>query len=65
MGFQRLGHALPLHHGRNENVHALVAGGINFGKVLPQLASQEQACIGADVMLLQKMLAQLAMHADS
>jgi len=54
MDFQRLGHAPPLHHGRNENVHALIAGGINFDKVLPQLASQEQTCIGADVVLIQK-----------
>ena len=61
--FQGRCHSVLLHRSRDKKIHTLMTSSVNVSKVLPQLPSQEQADVGAVMMLFQKTLAYPIIHA--
>ena len=51
--FECFGHAFLLHHCRNDDFHALVAGLVDLGKVPMQCSACEQVCVENGAMFFQ------------
>lgn len=62
--FECFGHAFLLHHCRNDDFHALVAGLVDLGKVPMQRSVCEQVCVENRAMFFQIAAAHMSILAN-